>query len=112
MTFYPTSLIDQKGSNKGKCKDRLQRKKVKLGSIGAEPKPKGKKRIPTSKRAKKTFIPVEIENEEDEESAEERQVAEVGEEDLRERELAEDPTVDLDKKSADGRDDGAMALNG
>ena len=111
-------VLDHEGPNKGKIKERLQRNKVKLGSNFKEvvayldepkPKPKGKKRAPAAKRGKKTVTPVEIQDEEDENSAEERPVEEGGEEDLRERELVEDRIVDPEEESAGGGEDGAKA---
>ena len=109
-------VLDHEGPNKGKIKERLQRNKGKLGSNFKEvvayldePKLKGKKRAPANKRGKKIVTPVEIEDEEAEESAEERPVVEGGEEDLRERELVEDRIVDPDAESAGGGDDGAIA---
>ena len=97
-------VIDHDGPNKGTIRERLARNKGRLGSNfkevlshldepKAKPKRKGKAGVTRKKLAK----PVEVE---EEESDEEPQVEEGGEEDLRNRELAEDRIVDPDGESA------------
>ena len=103
-------VLDYEDPNKGRISERLRRNKMKLGSNFKEvvayldgPKPKGRKRVPAKKGAKKAVKPVEVEDE-DEESEEERHVEEGGVEDSRERELVEDRIVDPDEGSVGGEE--------
>ena len=103
-------VLDCVGPDKGRIRERLKRNRLKMGGNFKEvvayldgPKPKaGKKRAPPKRSGKKVVKPVDVEDEGEEESEEERQVEEGGEEDLRERELVEDRIVDPDEESAGG----------